>query len=126
MTAYIALIRKTAGSDYGVDFPDLPGCVTAGRTLDEARRMAAEALALHIEGMVEDREPLPEPAELDAIMADADNLEAVAFLVDVATRPSRSVRINVTLPEELVEQIDRLTRNRSGFLADAARAKLKA
>lgn len=125
MTAYIALLRKKLGSDYGVDFPDFPGCVTAGRTLEEARRMAAEALSLHIEGMSEDREPIPEPAELDVLMVDPENIDAVAFLVDVATKPSRSVRINITLPEEIVEQIDRITRNRSGFLADAARARLK-
>lgn len=56
MTAYIALLRKDPGSDYGVDFPDFPGCVTAGKTLEDARRMAAEALALQVEGMLEDRE----------------------------------------------------------------------
>ena len=40
MASYVALIRKDPASDYGVDFPDFPGCVTAGRTLEEARRMA--------------------------------------------------------------------------------------
>jgi len=124
MTAYIALLRKDEASDYGVDFPDFPGCVTAGRTLDEARRMAAEALALHVEGMAEDREPIPEPSALDAVMADPENREAVAFLVDVPTRPAKAVRINVMLPEDLVSAIDRATTNRSRFLADAARAKL--
>jgi predicted RNase H-like HicB family nuclease len=44
MCQFIALIHKDADSDYGVSFPDLPGCVTAGATLDEARDMAAEAL----------------------------------------------------------------------------------
>jgi predicted RNase H-like HicB family nuclease len=125
MTAYIALIRKEPGSDFGVDFPDFPGCVTAGRTLDEARRMASDALDLHVRGMIEDREPIPEPSSLDAIMADADNREAVAFLVDAPTQPARSVRVNVMLPADLVEAIDRSTNNRSRFLIDAARAKLR-
>lgn len=124
MTSYIALIRKDAGSDYGVAFPDFAGCVTAGRSLEDARRMAAQALALHVEGMTEDGEEIPEPASLDAIMADAENGGAVAVLVDVATK-SRSIRINVTLPEDLIQQMDRVTRNRSGFLAEAARAQLK-
>lgn len=124
MAAYIALLRKDQDSDYGVNFPDFPRCVTAGRSLEEARRMAAEALALHVEGMIEDREPIPEPSALDAVMGDPENREAVAFLVDVATRPARAVRINVMLPEDLVEAIDRATTNRSRFLADAARAKL--
>jgi predicted RNase H-like HicB family nuclease len=125
MTAYIALIRKEPDSDFGVDFPDFPGCVTAGRTLDEARRMAYDALELHIRGMIEDNEPIHEPSPLDAIMADTANREAVAFLVDVATKPTRSIRVNVMLPADLLEAIDRSTNNRSRFLTDAARAKLR-
>jgi predicted RNase H-like HicB family nuclease len=124
MTAYIALLRKDPTSDFGVDFPDFPGCVTAGKTLDEARTMAAEALELHIEGMQEDRDPLPEPSTLDAMMADPENHLAVAFLVEVGTKPARSVRINVMLPKDLVSAIDRVTTNRSRFLAEAAKAKL--
>lgn len=124
MTAFIALLRKDEGSDYGVDFPDFPGCVTAGATLEQARRMAAEALALHVEGMAEDGMPVPVPASLDSIMADPDNAEAVAFLVDVPAS-GRAIRLNITLPEELVQAIDRKSRNRSRFLADAARQKLR-
>ena len=70
MRQYIALIHKDAGSDYGVSFPDLPGCVTAGVDLDDARRMAEEALALHLAGMAEDAEPIPEPSSLEAVMAE--------------------------------------------------------
>ena len=54
--------------------------------------MAAEALELHIVGMLEDREPIPEPSSLDTIMNDPDNWDAVAFLADVPTRRSKSVR----------------------------------
>lgn len=126
MNAYIALLRKEATSDYGVDFPDFPGCVTAGKTLEEARRMATEALALHIEGMLEDREPIPEPSTLDVIMDDPGNREAVAFLVETANRRVKAIRINVMLPEDLVQAIDRVTRNRSRFLAEAAKSKLHA
>ncbi|MHB1302938.1 MAG: type II toxin-antitoxin system HicB family antitoxin [Acidiphilium sp.] len=125
MTSFIALLRKDKDSDYGVEFPDFPGCVTAGATLEEARRMAAEALFLHVEGMAEDGTPMPAPAALDAIMADPDNAEAVAFLVDTPATSGRAVRINVTLPEDLVQAIDRKSRNRSRFLADAAREKLR-
>lgn len=83
MTSYIGLFRKQVDSDYGVDFPDFPGCATAGVTLDEARAMAAEALELHVEGMVEDRATIPAPATLDQVMADPFNRDAVAVLVDV-------------------------------------------
>jgi predicted RNase H-like HicB family nuclease len=125
MTTYIALLRKDADSEYGVDFPDFPGCVTAGATLEEARVMAAEALALHIEGMLEDREEIPQPSPLDVIMNDNDNSDAVAFLVDVPVEASRAVRVNITIPEDLLKQIDQATNNRSKFLANAARAALR-
>lgn len=126
MTTYIALLRKDPDSDYGVDFPDFPGCITAGSTLEEARVMAAEALAMHIVGMMEDRLPIPEPSALEAIMADPHNHDAVGFLVDVPVKPVRAVRINVTLPEDLLHAIDVAAANRSRFLADAAREKLRA
>lgn len=124
MTSYIALLRKDADSDYGVEFPDFPGCITAGTSLEEARRMAAEALDLHLAGMREDGEATPEPSGLDGIMADPENASAVVFLVETAGRPARSVRINVMLPEDLIRDIDRVTTNRSRFLAEAARLKL--
>jgi predicted RNase H-like HicB family nuclease len=78
---YIALIHKDPGSEYGVSFPDFPGCVTAGADLDEARDMAEEALAFHIEGMAEDDAPLPEPSSLEAVMANGDNRDGLAILV---------------------------------------------
>ena len=124
MKAYIALIRKQPASDYGVEFPDFPGCVTAGKTLEEARRMAREALTFHVSGMVEDGETIPNPSSLDQIMADPHHAEAVAVLVDVAIRRP-AVRVNVSLPEDLLEEIDRVSDNRSRFLAEAAREKLQ-
>jgi predicted RNase H-like HicB family nuclease len=125
MAAYIALLRKDTGSDFGVEFPDFPGCVTAGSTLEEARIMAAEALALHIEGMIEDGVAIPASAELDAIAADANNSAVLPFLVEVPIQRSRVMRVNVTLPEDLVQEIDRVSKNRSRFLADAARDHLR-
>jgi predicted RNase H-like HicB family nuclease len=103
--------RKAAGreSDYGVSFPDFPGCITAGRTLEEAREFAVEALTLHIAGMVEDGEPLPEPSTLDQLAKDPAMRGAVAFLVD-ADAPERTVRVNITARESQIEAIDRLAR----------------
>lgn len=124
MTSYIGLIRKDPESDFGVDFPDFPGCVSAGSTLDEARAMANEALAGHIACMREDGEALPSPSSLDAVMADPDNREAVAFLVE-APEVDRVVRVNVTLEESLLQAIAGRTSNRSRFLAEAAREKLE-
>ena len=83
MCSYIGLIHKDADSDFGVSFPDFPGVITAGTTLDDARAMAEEALALHIEGMVEDGEAVPEPSALEEVMSDPDNRSGVAILVAV-------------------------------------------
>ncbi len=130
MRQYIALIHKDAGSDYGVSFPDLPGVVTAGSTLDEARDMAVEALALHLEGLAEDGEAVPEPSSLEEIMTDPVNRDGVAVLVPAPTPVVKSVRINVTLPADVLEQIDRHAESegftRSGFLAHAAKKMLAA
>lgn len=82
---YIGLIHKDASSDFGVSFPDFPGAVTAGATLEDARAMAQEALALHIEGMAEDGEAIPEPSSLEDVIADPNNRSGLAILVSVKT-----------------------------------------
>jgi predicted RNase H-like HicB family nuclease len=130
MRQYIALIHKEADSDFGVSFPDFPGCVTAGTTLDEAREMATEALGLHLEGMEQDGESVPEPSSLEAAMADATNRDGVAILVAAPERTAKSIRVNVTLPEDVLDAIDRYAAangfTRSGFLAQAAKRAMAA
>lgn len=120
---YIAYLHKNKNSDFGVSFPDLPGCVTAGRTLEEARRMAAEALTLHIAGMLEDGAKLPEPSTLDQLAGDPAMRGAVAFLVD-AESPEKTVRVNVTARESQLHTIDRLARKhgmtRSAYMVQSA------
>lgn len=124
MRNYIGLIHKEVESDYGVSFPDFPGVVTAGTDLDDARRMAEEALSLHVEGLVEDGEAIPEPSSLEAIMADPDNRDAVAVLIPLKSEAKKAVRLNITLPEDVLKEIDTYAEThgltRSGFLAQAA------
>jgi predicted RNase H-like HicB family nuclease len=128
MNTYVAFIRKTAGTEYGVEFPDFPGCITAGESLDEALANAAEALAGHIAVMRENDEPIPEPSDLDDAMRDRRNRGAIAVLIQAGPEPTRAVRVNVTIDEGLLAEIDRAAQrartSRSGFLADAARAAL--
>lgn len=90
---YIAYLHKDKNSDYGVSFPDFPGCITAGSSLEEARRMAAEALAFHVAGMREDGDAIPEPSTLDDLRGDPAMKGAVAFLTELR-EPERTVRIN--------------------------------
>jgi predicted RNase H-like HicB family nuclease len=120
---YIAYLHKDKNSDFGVSFPDLPGCVTAGRTLEEARRMAGEALSLHLAGMLEDGAKLPEPSTLDQLAGDPAMRGAVAFLVE-AEAPEKTVRVNVTARESQLQTIDRLARKhgmtRSAYMVQSA------
>ena len=90
MRQYIGVIHKEAESDYGVSFPDLPGVVTAGTSLDDARAMAEEALAFHIEGLVADRQAIPQPSSLQDAMSDPDNQDGVAILVAVKTEAPKA------------------------------------
>lgn len=130
MRNFIGLIHKDADSDYGVSFPDFPGVVTAGTDLDDARRMAEEALAFHVEGMIEDGDAIPEPSSLEAVMADPDNRDAVAILVPLKIASRKAVRLNITLPEDVLRQIDAFAEanglSRSAFLARAAQREIAA
>jgi len=120
---YIAYLHKDRDSDYGVSFPDFPGCVTAGKTLDEASRMAVEALELHLQGMIEDGDEVPEPSKLDDIVEDAAKNGAIAFMVSVDA-PDATVRVNITARESQMEKIDALAEaagmTRSGYMVRAA------
>jgi predicted RNase H-like HicB family nuclease/uncharacterized protein (DUF1778 family) len=121
---YIGWLHKDGNSDFGVSFPDFPGCITAGRTLQEAYRLAAEALSLHIAGMIEDGKEIPEPSTLDALADDPSRKDALAFLVHVEPDTDRTVRINITAREKQVEQIDKLADRagltRSAFMVQSA------
>lgn len=75
MAAYIALVQKDEGTSFGVSFPDVPGCVSAGDTLDEALANAAEALGGHLSIMRMDGEAEPEARSLEAIGADPEYCE---------------------------------------------------
>ncbi|MGF0536995.1 type II toxin-antitoxin system HicB family antitoxin [Agrobacterium sp. ES01] len=128
MVNFIGLIHKDEGSDYGVSFPDFPGVVTAGQDLDDARVMATEALALHVEGMIEDGDAIPEPSTLEAVMSDPDNRDAVAVLIPLKAQARKAVRLNITLPEDVLRDIDAYAEahglTRSGFLAQAAKRQM--
>lgn len=85
-TGYIALVHKDKGTSYGVSFPDLPGCISAGDTFEQAIENASEALAGHLAVMAADGDPIPGARSLDALKRDAgfvdDSADAViAFVV---------------------------------------------
>ncbi len=129
---YIAFVHKEPDSCYGVSFPDMPGCTSAGDTLDEAVANAVDALSGHVRMMDMDGDFVPPPRSLEDIIADpalADDrqgalLSAIALVKDRGS----STRINVSLDLGLLQAIDDEARSRkqtrSAFLASAARREL--
>jgi predicted RNase H-like HicB family nuclease len=59
-----AIVVEKAENNYSAYVPDLPGCVATGATLEEAEREIREAIEFHIEGLVDDGLPIPEPASV--------------------------------------------------------------
>jgi len=120
---YPAIVERGIDS-YGVYFPDLPGCVSAGNTLQEAALGAEEALNGHLSVAAEYGDAIPDPSDLDAVIAADGSVEVGRILVR-GERAGRAVRVQVSIEEGLLARIDRVASNRSRFLADAARAHLR-
>lgn len=120
---YPAVIDKDPDSDFGVSFPDFPGCTSAGSTLDEAMLGAHAALTGHVALMVADGDTLPEPTLLETVAATRDPSTIAITLVSV-TLPGKMQRVNITMDEGLLDEIDSVADNRSRFLSEAARAEL--
>jgi predicted RNase H-like HicB family nuclease len=82
--AVVSLVHGVPGA-YGVSFPDFPGCIAGGTTVDEALRRGREALDFHVESMTEVGEPLPQMRDLAEIKADPDYAEDLADAVLAVT-----------------------------------------
>ena len=123
---YPVVIDKDEGSDYGVTAPDLPGCFSAGKTLEEALDNAKEAILCHIESIVNDGEALPGPASIEQHKENpeyANGLWAVVS-VDLSELSGKAKRVNITVPERFLTQFDSFARKkgetRSGLFVSAA------
>ena len=126
--SYVAVIRKEKKSEYGVSFPDLPGCATAGRDLDEAYKMALEALQFHVDGLVEEKMEVPEASLIEEVKN--MNKDGVAFfLVPITIPKSKAERINITVPQFVLSKVDNYAKSnnqtRSALFARAALSFIK-
>ena len=130
---YVSFIHRDEAG-FGVSFPDFPGCVSVGAMIDDAVRRGSEALAFHVEGLVDSGEVIPPPRLIDAIKTDPEladwrrdaNLVLIPLLLDRGS----SRRVNISLDRGLLEAIDDEARQRrmtrSAFLATAARREIGA
>jgi predicted RNase H-like HicB family nuclease len=120
--AYTAIVER-GKHGFGVFFPDVPGCVSAGRSEQEVFANAEEALSGHLAEMLLGGESLPQRSDDIASDPEVDEYCRIQVRVEL---PGKAVRLNITMDEGLVAAIDRVASNRSSFLADAARAALSA
>jgi predicted RNase H-like HicB family nuclease len=130
---YVAVIEKEPDSAFGVWFPDVEGCFSAGDTLEEAVANAAAALRQHTEALESAGRRLSAPRIVDEVLRDKDvrasiKTGALLFAVPLLADAGRTVRINISLDKALVDQIDvaASTRGltRSAFIAQATREKI--
>lgn len=87
MRGYIALVHKDEGTSYGVSFPDVPGCISAGDTFEEAIANASQALAGHLGLMTGDGDPLPVPRSFEELKRDAEFLQDSADAIVTVVTP---------------------------------------
>ena len=123
---YPIAIESEKGKAFAVEVPDLPGCFSAGDDLDEALENAREAVAFHIEGLLDAGLPVPKPRTLvehSGKRCYSGRTWAVVQ-VDLAALSGKARRLNITLPERVVRRLDAAAakrgETRSGFLARLA------
>jgi predicted RNase H-like HicB family nuclease len=123
---YPVVIHKDSESDYGVTVPDLPGCFSAGATMEEALQEAVEAIETHLEGLLLDGEAIPSPQSIDVHQVNPDYADGIWALVsvDITKLSGKTRRVNVTLPERVLNVMDKYATDhgetRSGLIAQAA------
>ena len=122
---YSVVIHKDPESDYSVTVPDLSGCFSAGSTIEEALSMGKEAIECHIEGMLLDGEVIPKLIPIEEHRTNPEYIDGIWGLVEIDLNKlsSKSKRVNITLPEYLLNTVDNYAKkhgeSRSALLATA-------
>ncbi|MGJ8639525.1 MAG: type II toxin-antitoxin system HicB family antitoxin [Opitutaceae bacterium] len=120
------IIHKDKDSDYGVIIPDLLGCFSAGDSYEDALANTREAIECHIEGLLEDGEPVPQAMSIEQHKSNEFAKDGVFALVpvDLSKLSGKVKRVNITFPERLLSQVDSYAgshgESRSGLLVSAA------
>jgi predicted RNase H-like HicB family nuclease len=121
------VVHKDEVSSYGVTIPDFPGCFTSGDTFDEAIKNVQEAIECHLD----EGDKIPEPSKIELLINNPDFAGGIWAMVeiDLSTFENRTRRINVSIPENLLHEIDCFVKqkglSRSAFLARAAKKALQ-
>jgi predicted RNase H-like HicB family nuclease len=89
MKSYLALVHKDEGTSYGVSFPDVLGCISAGDTFEEAVSNAAEALAGHLALIRADGDPIPTPRTFEELKRDPEFTKDSSDAIVTAVAPKQ-------------------------------------
>ncbi|MCP4371208.1 MAG: type II toxin-antitoxin system HicB family antitoxin [Deltaproteobacteria bacterium] len=119
------VIHKDPDTDYSVTIPDLPGCFTAGTTIEEAMSMAHEAAECHLEGLLLDAETIPVVSSIENHQKNPDYVDGIWAIIEIDLNKLsiKSKRVNITIPENLLTAVDQYAKNhgqsRSGLVSQA-------
>ena len=119
---YLAVLEPSKDGGYGIFFPDLPGCISFSKTIGEALENAEEAASLHVYGLEEDKEEIPEPTvDYIANMTCGNIILPVTIHPDLyrAKRENERVRTNITIPLWLKKEAEAKKVNYSRLLETA-------
>jgi predicted RNase H-like HicB family nuclease len=122
----IAIETGDAKHAFGVVVPDLPGCFSAGDTMDEALINAREAILLHLDGLLDDGKAFPAPSLIELLQKKRSyrGWTWAVVEVDASELGDKAARINITMPQRILRAVDAYARKqgetRSGFIARAA------
>ena len=119
---YPAIFHKNNDGSFTVTFPDLPGCITEGKTMGNALRMAQAALTQWIDFLHDEKEAIPKASEYSAITPTEG--EAVS-LVQADTRDNRAVKRTVSLPKWMDDKLAEAGFSLSKLVQEAGKQKLE-
>ncbi len=121
------VIHKEKSSTYGVTVPDLPGCFSAGSTMEAALTNAVEAIECHLEGMLFDGESIPEAKSVEVHQRDSQFNGGTWALVnvDLSKLASKAKRINITLPERVLALVDEQAKRWLAWVRDLSRITIR-
>ena len=119
----VAIEPGHADQAFGVVVPDLPGCFSAGDTLDEAMLGVEEAAAAWIDATLDAGGAIPPPSDLDGLRLRPEfaGWSFGVVTLDPAILDDATERVNITLPRRVLERLDAQARrageSRSGYIA---------
>jgi predicted RNase H-like HicB family nuclease len=137
MPHYLGIVDRGADGAFGAVFPDLPGCATMGKDLDELYAGGIEAVRLWAESALDEGQPIPPPRGNADLMADPEvramlknaRHDNMLIVVPMLVDRGRPVRANLSIDADLLGEIDVAAKargqTRSAFLVQAARTRIE-